>query len=177
MTAAPKQLVEDARLAHVLSCWQRWRDPHRWPARDDIDPLDLKLLLPNIFMVAAVNDGTRFRYVLSGAAVRQQLGFELSGQHLDEVFIGAQFERITENYRAVLAGSGHYVVQNWAQRGRLVMQFRRLLLPMAADRSRIDLVLGFALYDPLEGHDGRLIDHPRDPVTTTVLSETTIDLT
>jgi hypothetical protein len=56
------------------------------------------------------------------------------------------------------------------------MQFRRLLLPMAADRIRIDLVLGFALYDPLEGHDGRPIDHLRDPVTITPVEEKVIDL-
>ena len=176
MNATPQQLVDDARLSHVLSCWQRWRGLQLWPARDDIDPFDLKQLLPNIFMVEAIEDGARFRYVLSGAAVRQQLDFELSNRHLDEIFTGEQLARITANYRTVLSGYGHYVLQHWSQRGRPVMQFRRLLLPMAADRTRIDLVLGFALYDRLEGHDGRPIDHLHDPVTTSVVSENVLDL-
>jgi hypothetical protein len=176
MTAAPKQHMEDARLAHVLSCWQRWRGANLWPARDDIDPADLRQILPNLFLVEAVDDGARFRYILSGAAVRQQLGFELSGRYLDDTFAGVQLERITANYRTVISGYGHYALQHWSQRDRPVMQYRRLLLPMAADRSRIDLVLGFALYDPLDGHDGQPIDHIRDPVTTTVVTEKTIDL-
>ncbi|MFN3401551.1 MAG: hypothetical protein ACK4Z4_14530, partial [Ferrovibrio sp.] len=67
-------------------------------------------------------------------------------------------------------------LQTWSQRGRPVMRYRRLLLPMAADHMRIDMVLGFALYDPLEGHDGEPIDHIRDPVTMTVLTEKTIEL-
>jgi hypothetical protein len=177
MNASPQQLVDDARLSHVLSCWQRWRGLQLWPARDDIDPFDFKQLLPNVFMLEAVDGGARFRYVLTGTAVRQQLGFELSDKHLDDVFTGEQLKRITSNYTTVMSGYGHYVLQLWTQRKRPIMQFRRLLLPMASDRTRIDFVLGFALYDRLAGHDGRPIDHMHDPVTTEVLNEAVLDLT
>jgi hypothetical protein len=176
MTAAPQQDVEDARLAHALSCWQRWRGSNLWPAREDIDPDDLRQLLPNLFMVEAVDGGAGFRYILSGVTVRQQLGFELSGRSLEDIFTGIQLERATADYRTVISGQGHYARQHWIQRGRRVMQFRRLLLPIAADRMRIDLVLGFALYDPLEDHDGEPIDHLRDPVTVIVIEEKAISL-
>lgn len=176
MTAAPQQHVEDARLAHVLSCWQRWRGSNLWPARDDIDPADLRQILSNLFLVEAVDGGARFRYILSGATVRQQLGFELSGRYLDDTFTGVQLERATADYRTVISGYGHYALQHWSQRGRQVMQFRRLLLPIAADRIRIDLVLGFALYDRLQDHDGEPIDHLRDPVTVTAIEEKAIQL-
>ncbi len=170
------QAVDDARLAHVLSCWQRWRGANLWPARDDIDPADLRQLLPNLFMVEAVDGGARFRYILSGATVRQQLGFELSGRYLDETFSGVQLERAAHDYRTVITGCAHYALQHWSQRGRQIMQFRRLLLPVAVDRIRIDLVLGFALYDPLQDHDGEPIDHLRDPVTVTPIEERAIPL-
>lgn len=176
MTAAPQKHVEDARLAHVLSCWQRWRGVNLWPARDDIDPSDLRQILPNLFMVEAIDGGARFRYILSGATVRQQLGFELSGRYLDDTFSGVQLDRATANYRVVISGCGHYALQHWSQRGHPVMQFRRLLLPMAADRVHADLVLGFALYDPLEDHDGQPIDHLRDPVAVMPIEERVIDL-
>jgi hypothetical protein len=176
MTATSQQQVEDARLAHVLSCWWRWRGSNLWPAREDIDPDDLRQLLPNLFMVEAVDSGARFRYILSGVTVRQQLGFELSGQYFDDTFSGAQLEHAIADYRTVVSGKALYTLQTWSQRGRPVMRYRRLLLPMAADHMRIDMVLGFALYDPLEGHDGEPIDHIRDPVTMTVLTEKTIEL-
>jgi hypothetical protein len=175
MTAAPQQHVEDARLAHVLSCWQRWRGSNLWPARNDIDPDDLRQILPNLFMVEAIDGGERFRYILSGATVRQQLGFELSGRYLDDTFTGAQLERATADYRTVISGGGLYTLQIWSQRGRPVMQYRRLLLPMAADHMHINLVLGFALYDPLQNHS-EPIDHLRDPVTMEVIDEKTIPL-
>lgn len=174
MTAAPRQLVDDARLSHVLSCWQRWRGSRRWPARDDIDPLDLKQLLPNIFLIAV--EGNRLRYVLSGKAVREENGLELSNRYLDEMYTGAQFQRVDSNYRTVLSGKGHHVLQRWSQRNRPVMEFRRLLLPMATDHQHIDGVLGFGLYDRLEGHDGQPINHAHDPVTTTVLREDILPL-
>jgi hypothetical protein len=176
MNAVPQQQMEDARLAHVLSCWRRWRGSKLWPAREDIDPDDLRQILPNLFMVEAVDGGTRFRYILSGTTVRQQLGFELSGRYLDDTFTGLQLERAVADYRSVISGYGHYALQHWSQRGQTIMQFRRLLLPIAADRMRIDLVLGFALYDPREGHDGEPIDHLRDPVTVTTIEAKTIPL-
>ncbi len=176
MTATSQHQVDDARLAHVLSCWQRWRGPNLWPTREDIDPDDLRQLLPNLFIVEAVDGGARFRYILSGVTVRQQLGFELSGRYLDDTFSGAQLEQIVASYRNVVAGYGMYTMQSWSQRGRPVMQYRRLLLPIAADHMRIDMVLGFALYDPLQGHDNQPIDHLRDPVTVTVIEEKAIPL-
>src|SRR3546814_7474632 len=79
-------------------------------------------------------------------------------------------------YRAVIGGRGEYAIQRWEQRGRPVIRFRRLLLPLASDRRRIDGVLGFALYDLLPDHDGKPIDHIHDPVTIVPEQETILDM-
>jgi len=165
MTVQSPAIVADARLSHALSCWQRWRQGQEWPTRADIDPADLRLLLANLFVVEAVDGGDRFRYALAGKTVRDTLGFELSGQYLEDLFHGETLDRAMANYRTVLAGLGHYSVQRWLQRGRPIIRFRRLLLPLASDRSHIDGILGFALYDHLPDHDGKPVDHFHDPVT------------
>ena len=176
MSEQAPQTVADARLSHALSCWRHWRHEHDWPTRADIDPEELRLLLPNLFVVEAIDGGRRFRYALAGATVRNMLGFELTGRHFDELFQGDILARNEAAYRAVIAGHGHHAVQLWMQRGRPVIRFRRLLLPLASDRLHIDGVLGFALYDHLPGHDGKPIDHIHDPVTITVEEECPIDL-
>ena len=172
---APR-IVTDVRLSHALSCWQRWRQGTDWPCRGDIDPDELHLLLPNLFVVEAVDGGRRFRYVLTGTTIRNTLHFELSGRYFDELFQGDILARNEAAYRSVIGGHGHYATQVWSQHGRPVIRFRRLLLPLASDRLHIDGVLGFALYDHLPGHDGKPIDHIHDPVTITVEEECPIDL-
>lgn len=176
MSDQAPRIVADARLSHALSCWQRWRRDSDWPTRADIDPDELRLLLPNLYVVAAVDGGRRFRYMLAGAVVRNTLGFELSGRYLEDLFQGDALARNAAAYRMVIGGYGHLAVQLWEQRGRPIIRFRRLLLPLADDRRHIDGVLGFALYDHLPGHDGKPVDHLRDPVTIMPEQESEFDL-
>lgn len=176
MTANLPALTQDVRLNYMLSCWQRWRGAHAWPAREDIDPLDLKALLPNLFLLESIDAGRRFRFLLAGRAVRENLGFELSHRHLDELFSGAQLAQAEMPYRQVIAGQGHYGVQHWLQRDRPVMEFRRLLLPLATDRQHIDGILGFGLYERLDGNAEEPVDHLNDPVSITILAAHTVTL-
>ncbi|MFC3675249.1 PAS domain-containing protein [Ferrovibrio xuzhouensis] len=176
MSEQTPQTVTDARLSHALSCWQHWRCNHDWPTRADIDSDELRLLLPNLYVVEAVDGGRRFRYVLAGATIRNTLHFELSGRYFDELFQGDILERNMAAYHAVIGGRGEYAIQRWEQRGRPVIRFRRLLLPLASDRQCIDGVLGFALYDLLPDHDGKPIDHIHDPVTIVPEQEAILDL-
>jgi hypothetical protein len=177
MTMLPPGLKEDARLSYAISCWHRWRGHRPCPMRSDLDPLDFKQLLPNLFLVEQLPaDGDRFRYVLSGETVRNTLGFELSGRYLDDLFTGEMLARAQVHYRSVLAGNGHFTIQQWMRRGALVLEFRRLLLPLIGDSGRIDTVMGLGLYDRSDGMVGRPVDHVTDPVTIVQISDCPIPL-
>lgn len=177
MTMLPPGLREDARLSYALSCWHRWRGHRRCPMRNDLDPLDFRQLLPNLFLVEQLPaDGARFRYVLSGEVVRNTLGFELSGRYLDELFSGDMLTLAETHYGSVLAGNGHFAIQHWIRRGVLVLEYRRLLLPLIGDSGRIDTVMGLALYDRTDGVVGKPVDHVTDPVTVVPIAEYTIPL-
>lgn len=176
MIMPPSDLREDARLSYMLSAWHRWRGVKRWPTRADIDPIDFRKLLSNLFIVEATPD-RRFRFILSGETVRQNLGFELGSRYLEDLFHDDQLARIKASYEQVLEGQAHYVLQHWSRRGKQLMQFRRLLLPLASESGdRVALILGFALYDRMDGHDNNPIDHITDPVTVTIVTEQPIPL-
>lgn len=171
MAAFLPESVTDARLSHALSCWQRWRGSHACPARSDVEPADLDSLLPNLFMADLLADG-RIRYTLAGRTVRDQLGFELTGLHADELFAGGDLDRINRIYGELRGGNGHVSVQRWLRQGEPVMRFRSLLLPLATDRRRPDSMLGFALYERLDGRPHEPIDHIRNPVTIEIEQDT-----
>lgn len=55
------------------------------PDRRDLDPVDLKPLLPNLFIAEVEHAPFRVRYRLVGTKSVQVIGFDLTGRYLDEV--------------------------------------------------------------------------------------------
>lgn len=176
MIMPPPRLQDDARLSYALNSWYRWRGNKRLPGRADINADDFRRLLPNIYLLERAADG-RWRFILSGATVRNHLGFELSGRYLEDLFDAEQLDRTKKAYDAVLRGNADYMLQTWSRQGRPVMQFRRLLLPLASDSGdEVALIMGIAFYDPLAGHDGNPINHLSDPVDIAIQTEEIIPL-
>lgn len=55
------------------------------PDRSDLDPADLKPLLPNILISDVEHDPFRVRYRLVGTRAREATGFNIVGRYLDEL--------------------------------------------------------------------------------------------
>jgi hypothetical protein len=55
------------------------------PDRSDLDPVDLKPLLPNILISDVEHDPFRVRYRLVGTRAREATGFNIVGRYLDEL--------------------------------------------------------------------------------------------
>ena len=72
------------------------RSVHRWwleksagdiPDRADLDPADLKRLLPNLFIVDVEHAPFRIRYRLMGTRAIEATGMDLTGRYLDELVL------------------------------------------------------------------------------------------
>jgi hypothetical protein len=57
------------------------------PQRNDIDPADIKPLLPFLYIVAYERDPFRVRYILTGTETDRWNGFNMTGRYVDE-FLG-----------------------------------------------------------------------------------------
>lgn len=57
------------------------------PQRSDIDPADIKPLLPFLYIVKYERDPFRVRYILTGTEADRWNGFNLTGRYVDE-FLG-----------------------------------------------------------------------------------------
>ncbi|WP_300301780.1 PAS domain-containing protein [Ferrovibrio sp.] len=136
----------DPQLQWLLGYWAEKRGGRRFPARSDIDPLELKSLLGHILMVDVVRQGDdappRFRYRLFGTEFVFYHGADLTGHWLDEIANREFRDELLALYRAVaVAGvmrtlSYDYLVDR--QRHR----FQAVLLPLSSDGGQVDIVLG-----------------------------------
>ena len=84
------------------------RTLHRWwlercagdiPDRVDLDPADLKPLLPNMFVVDVEHDPFRIRYRLVGTRAIEVTGYDITGHYLDNLLPADASEPWVEHYR------------------------------------------------------------------------------
>ena len=80
--ALPKFAASDS--LRLVEAWQRWRGDRLLPDRSDLDLVDIKLLLPRICLVE-VRSATEAVFRLAGSQIREELGFELTGQNYVEL--------------------------------------------------------------------------------------------
>jgi hypothetical protein len=81
--------------------WERKRGTRRMPARADIDPADLKRILPSIILARIERDG-RVRFTLVGTRCVAQAGMDYTNHYLDELDFSCDFDTDWhEVYRAL----------------------------------------------------------------------------
>lgn len=143
--AAPRAPV----LQTLLSYWQsKCGADGRLPGRHDLDPLELRGLLPNIYLIDVMADG-RFRVRLMGEAHVDVYGPGLVGRIIDDIFppaVAAEFNRL---YAAVVRRRVPMI-----NRGQVTwlksfdwMHYEGLHAPLADDGVKIDCIFGAGAFE------------------------------
>lgn len=62
------------------------------PSRADIDPTEIRDLLPQIILVRIEHDPLRVRYAVIGTASAEAAGFDYTGRYLDELKFDSEID-------------------------------------------------------------------------------------
>lgn len=137
--------VEGDRLKALLAYWRSKLRDGRLPARAQLDPAEMKTLLPFVYLIGVEEEPRRFRYRLIGTQIVRWSGGDATGRHADDPFCGEGRFALIELYQTVTR-AGAPVLTPWqpAVLGGSPMLFSRLLLPLSSDGARIDMILGGA---------------------------------
>lgn len=128
--------------------WEVKRAGRRFPARADIDPLELKSVLGNIVMVDVVpqeNGEVRFRYRLFGTEFVFYHGADLTGHWLDEIPNAGFREALIAMYRMVIDDGGVRMVSYDYLLESRRHRFQAVILPLSSDNEQIDIILSCGL--------------------------------
>lgn len=72
-------------VAALHDVWKRKCRRHVIPSRDDLQPFEIKSLLPSILIAEPVFSPFRIRYRLVGTKLVRIAGFDFTGAYLDEL--------------------------------------------------------------------------------------------
>ncbi|HTO81936.1 MAG TPA: PAS domain-containing protein [Methylomirabilota bacterium] len=137
---------ENALLRDFFAYWQGKRRNGRLPARSDIEPTEIPLLLPNIFLVDVVAGARpRFRFRLVGTMI-VSMEFEMTNAYLDELVAGVDATPMGRQYLDATAGRVYLRRQRLDWRDRGYINYDVLLLPLADDGETINMLFGLVAY-------------------------------
>lgn len=135
--------LPDRRLHDLLAYWERLRPADGLPRLSDIDPVAMGDSVGYVMLLEAVPEGD-FRYRLYGSRIAERSGFDMTGKRTSEIlpsnpaiplFFGAVYR--AASVRRVPVHTRH-VPPSQIQ----VVDWRRLILPLAGTDGRIDFLVG-----------------------------------
>jgi hypothetical protein len=140
----------DERLQRLHGYWRSIRPPAALlPGRKHFDPLDVPSLLPWLWLLDVQRSPLRFRYRLVGTVHVDVEGRNRTGQWLDEAHPSFPDSNAHEQYVAAVTrheiafyrGPPTYVVR------KDYLSLERLVLPLAANGSDVDMLLAITVFD------------------------------
>jgi hypothetical protein len=142
--------VEHATLRCLLDWWEDRRGGRPMPSRADLDPADLRPILPDLVLVDVDEEApTRFQYRLAGTEIDAALGYPIGGHGLADLPILDGRAEVLEQYERTVASRrptfGKHKLILEGTRPRLV-HYICVLVPLSDGGSRVDTLVGAAVF-------------------------------
>jgi hypothetical protein len=141
------EAIINPRLLRLYDYWRERRGDRRFPARADIDPLDLAFLMGNLILIDVVeSDPPGFFIRLHGTNLVNRAGYELTGKMLNDLPI-TEFRQLAMQTFTRVATTGEPFHGN---RDRVLdersRRYETLILPLSKDGKRVDMLLAGLIY-------------------------------
>lgn len=131
-----------ASLRQLYTYWDMRRGPRPMPARGDLDPVDLKQLLPMLILIDVVADARRYIYRLVGTHEVEMRGRDPTGKSILEAYYGESAEdttcyldRVVRTREPVLYRGTYQPLTTRTQRDDV------LFLPLSRDGEAVNMIL------------------------------------
>lgn len=145
--------VASLRINRLFAYWAEKRGERTMPRRDDIDPAQLKPLLPDLIISELEPAPLRVRYRLVGTRVAEVSGLDYTGLYLDEIDFGkGDEEDWLEQYAWILDNRAPILGKSTAssRQGDRRVEYEYAMLPLTRDGVTVDQCLELEDYTNLD---------------------------
>jgi hypothetical protein len=127
------------RLRQLRDYWESKRRGRTAPPRADIDPAEIKPLLPHLLIADLFADPLRVRFRLAGTRVCDAFGFNIAGRWLEELDLTADIGFWLAQYERMIATQAPIYGRTTGTRGPVEL-FRSnwAMFPLSTHGQRID---------------------------------------
>lgn len=137
-------------LAELYDYWQSRRRGQRFPARADIDPIDIPSLLEYLLLVDVLRDPLDFRYRLVGGHIVHHAGRNVQGLTVRDLMAtgspqekAVQAKALVAGEAVAQAGAPIYIDLTYgASASDAPKRIHGVLLPLGEPQAGVNMVLG-----------------------------------
>ncbi len=141
-TPLPLATLDRADAKFVYDYWSRKRGDRRMPARADIDPLEIKSVLPQVVLIDVQRQPLDFRFRLAGTRSYDIFGFDLTGRSVREIEPRDWSEGIWKSFSELArTGEPQHVRLDFCTTEGYARSFSVLRLPLGDDGITVDRIL------------------------------------
>jgi PAS domain-containing protein len=148
-------VASDPGVQEFFRYWLGLRQGRRLPSRRDIDPADIRHLLPNVLLLDIHRDPLDFEYRLIGDEVASRLGPQ-KGKRVREACLINVSSSAYRNYCAVVETGAPQFLEGPAALaclgGRRVV-VSRVHCPLSSDGEVVDKIFSYVAFLPWPGHE------------------------
>jgi hypothetical protein len=124
--------------------WRAKRGSRTMPARADIEPAEVKKLLPMMVLVDVTADTRRFVYRLVGTQEVAERGVDPTGKSVVEAFFGGSLEETLGCYEYVVRNRAPFCYRDpYAASDGQIQNDDIVYLPLSDDGASVNMVLVF----------------------------------
>jgi hypothetical protein len=138
--------IEHPDLRVLYDYWDERRQGRRWPARGDINPVDLKFALGNMSLIDVSADPLHFTFRLVGTSLAHRLGTDFTGKTVDDIPDPAYRSEVYAAYKEIVDSGKPSVVQGERLFDKMPHRFEILRLPLSENGISVTMILICALY-------------------------------
>jgi len=144
--------IEDSSLGRLYDYWHGKRRGRFAPSRVDIDPAQLKFILPFIYLIDVVGSPARFRFRLVGTGIVKEYGAEITGKFADEIDLNEHQTAFVVAYnRVIIDGKPASSRGNYTRRNGQRLAYEHLILPLSTNGQTVDILLAAAITKSVGG--------------------------
>jgi hypothetical protein len=156
-----RERIQHPDLRTLFDYWDERRRGRRWPARADINPVDLKFVLGNLTLIDVHYDPLRFTFRLSGTLFSQRMGMDFTGKSVEDIPDPAYRAEVFATYRKAVETGEPSVTLSEREFDGEIRKFEILRLPLSEDDRAINILMICPLYfkspppDPVLGRQDK----------------------
>ncbi len=137
-----EKIIEDKRLLALYGYWVSKRGNRAMPARADVDPAEIPMLLPIIILIDVVKSGS-YRYRLVGTEIVRSADRDVTGKLIEEALSDGPYRQYLTGLmnESVSSREPLYAEGTFISEGQVERQVSRLVLPLSADGTAVDMIL------------------------------------
>lgn len=138
--------LDQLALQQLHAYWDARRAGRSYPARDEIDPLDLRFILGSLILVDVEAEPRRYRYRLFGSDIARRQGFDMTGKYLEQHPWPELAAMARQTYGEVITSGQPALIRRHGLLNDQYVDHVSLILPLG--HSQVEMLLAGVVFTP-----------------------------